>query len=359
MPYDMQEPLGGEYRRPPPMDRDVPGSHFSPVMDDAMMLGLHERGGGGGGGVSERPSRHDLGGMDPSYFASRTGRPPPLPPPPPPHHHHPHHHMGAGHRMGGSMYPHHKYQQMGGGRGGGGYPQPPPGYGHPADVRSPQFDDDFRHQQYIRKRQLLLDLVRQERATLAAIYAREQARKSAEAFSSLQRSSSARGGGSGGMGMGLHAQKSGPIGKHLPHMTGSPVDIWDDYPPDAMPPPHPPLPHPHGRGFDDPSPLTDPDLPHHPHHRLPYMVSDPLQPTSSSHLPSRTRNLSEASDIGGEILSGYSPPEVQSAGTPVGPPGYKRAPGARLEQQEQEVGAELRVKESPLAWPPEGEVSLA
>ena len=281
--YDSPEHLS-EFRRQ--MERD-PASHYGPGMDEAMLLSLSER-------MERDRSRHDPGRY-----------PPPL--------------SSAHHR---AMYQQsHKYPHM------GGYPQPPPGYPH--DFRMQQYEDDFRRQQFLRKRKLILDLYRQERAALAAMYAREQARKSAEALNSLNRPTR----------MGMMPQEPG---KHA--LTGSPVNVWEEYA-DTLPPAHP-----HHRGFEDPA-----LVPGETESRLPFMGPD-LPP--SSQLPSRTRSLSDTSDIGGEILSAsYTSPGVQSAAS-LGPPGYKLAPGAeysRLEQQE-DVGLS---KESPLTWPPEGEVRMS
>ena len=141
-------------------------------------------------------------------------------------------------------------------------------------------------------------------------------------------------------------------------MTGSPANLWDDYM-DVLPPAQP-----HLRGFDDPTLMGGEADPRQSSNA--YLYPD-LGP--SPQIPLRARNLSEASDIGGEILSGYQSPGVQTPSS-VGPPGYKRAPGAeysRLEQEQETVGKEsaasalaMEQRRQHLAWPtmPEGEVSV-
>jgi len=173
------------------------------------------------------------------------------------------------------------------------FPPPPPGYEGPppppvhSHVTTPE--EEYKRQQImLRKRQYLLDLYRQERAALAAAYAREQARKSAEALSSLHRPPP------------VPSYSHDPA-KH-PGMSGN---IWEDYhdyeqEPSMRPPPPPPPPLSYGIPPDD-------------------LESSPI-------MPPRSRTLSGGSDIGGEILTGYSL-EGQTSRT-VGPPGYKRAPGA-------------------------------
>lgn len=282
-------------------------------MDEAM---LHER------------SRHDTSGLDPAYLMQKAARP--LPPM----------RSSNSHRMSAALYQQQQQQQQQKFQHMSGYPQAPPGFGHDVPAsRMQQYEDDFKRQRFLRRRKLIHDLYRQERAALAAVYAREQARKSAEALSSLHNPTRIGG---------LFSQEPN---KHA--LTGSHGNLWDDY----LDPP--PASHqPHLRAFDDPNPTgTDPE----PHH----LTSSYL--LGSSQVPSRGRNLSEASDIGGEMLSNYQPPGLQSP-TSVGPPGYQRAPGAeysRVEQQQQDHDS---VKENALmlqrqkelqglAWPPEGEVS--
>ena len=170
-----------------------------------------------------------------------------------------------------------------------GYLPPPPGYEGPPPMHSHMMPEEEykQHQLVLRKRQYLVDLYRQERAALAAVYAREQARKSAEALSSLHHPSAVPG-------------YSHDPAKH-PGMSSA-GSMWEDY-----------------RDYDQ-EPSVRPRPP-----PLSYGISpDDLEPPHL--MPSRSRSMSGGSDIGGEILTGYHL-EGQPSGT-VGPPGYKRAPGS-------------------------------
>lgn len=225
------------------------------------------------------------------------------------------------------------------------YLQAPPGFGHeiPAS-RMQQYEDDFKRLQFLKRRKLIRDLYRQERAALAAVYAREQARKSAEALSSLHQTP--------------HMFTPEPNRRGL---TTSPASLWDDYLESSIPPSH----QHHGRGFDDAT-SAGADTESHLLNN-----SYTLPNLGPSQVPSRGRSLSEVSDLGGEILSNYQPPLLQSP-TSVGPPDYQRAPGAeysRLDQQQQQqqahdslmVGSKEKAmmleqqRLKALAWPPEGE----
>ncbi len=294
-----------DYRRP--LERD-PGAYYGSSMEESL---LHER------------ARRDPSTLEPSYFVPKTGRHPPT----------------GGQRMGGALYPQQQgFQHM------PNYPRSSSS-GYAPDSR--MFDDDFKRQQFLRKKKFLLDLYRQERAALAAVYAREQARKSAEALSSLHRPVPRMGG-----------FPSEMPSKHS--LAGSPANLWDDYL-DVLPPASQP---PHARGFDDPTLMGSEADPRQSSGS--YLFSD-LPPTSQ--IPPRAHNLSEASDIGGEILSNYQSARVQSP-TSVGPPGYKRAPGAeysRMEQEQEALGKDSvaallmeQHRNQHLAWPtlPDGEVSV-
>lgn len=313
MLLDAREHLG-EFRRP--SGRDPYYSSGAGGVDEATLraYGLTERG------------QHDMGGLDSAYFMQKTGRPPP--------------HLQSSQRMNATVYQQQqqqqKFQHM------SGHPQAPPGFGHEGPASRVHQLDDFKRQQFLGRRKLIRDLYRQERAALEAVYAREQARKSAEALSSLH-----------------NPTRSGGVFSQEPNkhaLTGAHGNLWEEY---LDPPPssH----QPHLRGFDDASPAsTDAES------RLlssPYLLSN----QASSQVPPRGRSLSEASDIGGEILSNYQPPGLQSP-TSVGPPGYQRAPGAeysRVEQQQEDHDSVLVGKESSpmlehqLAWPPEAEVRVA
>ena len=324
---DAQDHLG-DFRRP--MGRD-------PYYSDEAML------------AAER-ARHDLSSIDPAYYMQKTGHPPPVPP------------FRSSQRISAALYQQQQQQKLQ--QHMPGYLQAPPGFGQEVqpsrmqqfeeDFKQQQFEDDFKRQQFLRRRKLIRDLYRQERAALAAVYAREQARKSAEALSSLHNPTRLSGGAS------LFSPQE--PSKHT--LTGGPPgNMWEDYL-DHPPSSHPPSSHPpHLRGFDDASPGGGADAESHLLNRS-YMLSNLVTPQA----PSRGRSLSEASDIGGEILSNYQPPSLQSP-TSAGPPGYQRAPGAeysRVEQQQDHdsVGKESspmlehqQLKVDLLAWPPKAEVS--
>ncbi len=235
---------------------------------------------------------------------------------PPPHHHHP--------RMPPrNMYPSHKMPQH---PNVPGYMAPPPGYESPPSGHAHlSSEEEFKKQQMLRKRQYLVDLYRQERAALAAAYAREQARKSAEALNSLHRPS---------------ALPDYPmdIGKPSGGVQGT--RLWEDYreyDDEAHPRQHPPSSSSSSYG------IVPDDL------EFPHMM------------PSRTRTMSSGSDIGGEILTGYQLGGQSSSS--VGPPGYKRAPGAeyngstRVEQSQAirlDDNGDSYDKASAAAWSPTG-----
>lgn len=298
MLLDAQDHVG-DFRKPTGRDP----YYSSGVVDEAM--------------VRER-SRHDTSGLDPAYLMQKAGR---LPPP-----------VRSTNRMSAALYQQQKFQQHV-----SNYPQAPPGFGHEARVQ--QFEDDFKRQQFLWRRKLIRDLYRQERAALAAVYAREQARKSAEALSSLHNPTRIGG---------MYPQEPN---KHA--LTGSHGNLWDDYLDSPPPPPQ----QPHLRAFDDASPTGADSEPH--------LLSSSylLSNMGSPQMPSRGRTLSEVSDLGGEMLPNYQPPGLQSP-TSVGPPGYQRAPGAEYSRVEQQEDHDVMRKESTLmqqlkglAWPPEGEVS--
>ena len=191
------------------------------------------------------------------------------------------------------------------------YLPPPPGYEGPPMLPHVQVEDDYKRQQILmRKRQYLLDLYRQERAALAAAYAREQARKSAEALNSLHRPTP--------MSSYPHESSKHPL----------PGNLWEEYR------------------------ECEPDS----HMKPPYSTSpDDIDPHL---LPARSRTMSSGSDIGGEILSGYQ--HLAPSSSSVGPPGYKRAPGAeytRMDQnqasvEEETFNSEKQEKASAIAWSP-------
>ena len=295
--YDMLYDPQDELRRSS-SERD-PSSFYGHDIDEAML--------------SERP-RHDPSALDPALVMQKTGR---LPTP-----------ARGGHRLPG--YTQQQQQKM------QHYTQAPPGFGH--DVpgsRIQQYEEDFKRQQFLRRRKLIRDLYRQEHAALAAVYARNQARKSAEALSSLHHPS-----------RGMFPQEPN---KHA--LTGG--NLWDDNYLDGGVSPSTLR-----RTFDDPTLVGS--------EAEPRLTSNSYN-LGPSQMPVKERTFSETSDIGGEILPNYQSPSLQSP-TAMAPPGYKRAPGAeysRVEQhqpQHEGVGA----KESPLmmehrlglAWPPEGEVSV-
>lgn len=324
MMLDAQDHLG-DYRRP--LGRDP--YYGTGTMDDAML-------------AAER-ARHDLSGLDPAYYMQKTGRPQPA--------------FRSSQRMSATLYQQQQLQQQQKLQHMSGYLQAPPGFGPEVsasrmqqfeeDFKQQQFEDDFKRQQFLRKRKLIRDLYRQERAALAAVYAREQARKSAEALSSLHNPSRLSGGSS------LFSPQE--PSKHT--LTGGPpANMWDEFL-DHPPPSHLP----HLRAFDDTSPgSADAES-----HLLSssYMLSNLVTPQVSS----RGRSLSEASDIGGELLSNYQPPSLQSP-TSAGPPGYQRAPGAEYSRVEQQQDHDSVGKDSSpmlehqqlkdlLTWPPKAEVS--
>ena len=393
--FDPQEAgvVGGDYRGSSggggnrmQQERDTPPHFGPPGAEEAMLLSMQER-----------ARRDPAFMMEHAYLmkaaaAAGGGGSRMVPPPPPPPLGGGPHRMSGGSGNGGSLsslylQQQQKYQQH------PGYPpQPPPNYHHhlhhhgdapPSNLRLQQMEEDFRRQQFLRKRKLILDLYRQERAALAAAYAREQARKSAEALNSLHRTS-------------RHlamfpppppapppSSSSSASSSDRRALAGSPASVWDDYP-DPTPPPPPsattPPSAPLGGFVDDPVSLMGSEAESQLLSR-PYMISSsdhhrlPSPPTQLS-AAVRGRSLSDVSDIGGEILSpsyhtsnsgGLQSPTPNS----VGPPGYKLAPGAeysRLEQQETDgtglgaglglVGKEKSLMlEQQLTWPPEGEVS--
>ncbi len=293
-PYDTMEPVSA-FRRP--QERNLQGTYY-PGMDESL---FHDK-------VHRDP-------LDTPYIVPKTRRISAT--------------ISSSHKMTNAQY----QQQMP-----SGYPQaqPLPGYGSrdSAGMRSQQFENDFKRQQFLRKRKLILDLYRQEHAVLAASYAREQARKSAEALNSLHRPSR----------MGMFVQE--PAKRH-PSIAMSPTSLWDDYSSEYSPPTQ--------RHLKDPEVVS------------PHLSSNSYAPGlgPGPHNPMRGRTTSETSDIGGEILPSYQ------AGVPtpasMGPPGYKRAPGAEysgLEQQDHDdsegnafpVEHQQRIKN--LAWPSDMEVSV-
>ena len=283
-PFDAQEPASG-FRR---SNERTLGAYYNPNIDT---IGFNEQ-------LRHDPSAQDL------YLIPKNRQMPSI---------------SSVQKMAGSLYQQQKQQQQI-----SGYPPPPPGYTHES-LRMHQFDDDFKRQQFFRKRKFILDLYRQERAALAAAYAREQARKSAEALSSLHRPS-------------RMMFSSHDANRHM--LAGSPM--WEDYMESIT---SPQKPHPLRGGSDDPV-GNEPDsrLMNHP-----YVISD----------TSRARTLSENSELGGEMIPNYQ--SVVQSPTAVGPPGYKLAPGAeysRVEQQQDQEDGEgnsliMEQELKGLTWPPE------
>ena len=169
--------------------------------------------------------------------------------------------------------------------------QPKPHRPPPPSVEEPAA------QQYLRKRQYLLNLVKKERATLAAAVAREQARRSAEAISSMGQPQK-RG----------HSSVFGPDMSHS-HQFNS--RMWDDIEPFSDP------------HMDELS-LSDSILAHQIRQRQQLLHNQALM------RPSRSRTYSNESDLGGEFVSDLqsqlpSPSTVGAPGQPFSSRGDRSA----------------------------------
>ena len=149
----------------------------------------------------------------------------------------------------------------------------------------------LRHQEYLRKRSILLQLYQQEQAALEAAVAREQAKRSAETLTSLNQPYRSRSSGMGGK-----VDLSSPVGA-----PGE--NLWEGAGGGLHDPIAPP------QGFDDPG-LSESILRQRQMH---YLASQP---------PARSRTYSGESEIGGEFVS--NPVQVPSS---IGHPGLNRAPG--------------------------------
>ena len=152
------------------------------------------------------------------------------------------------------------------------------------------------HQEYLRKRSILLKLYQQEQAALEAAVAREQAKRSAETLSALsQPYRSSRSAMLGGGKVDLSSPVGVP-GENLWEAAGGANSVHE-----------PAVSH---QGFDDPgvseSILRQRQIQH-------YLANQPA---------ARSRTYSGDSDIGGEFLS--NPVQVPSS---IGHPGLNRAPG--------------------------------
>ena len=305
---DVQEPVSA-FRRP--REREQSGPFYGPNTDEVMFPTANER------------AKHDPKSVD-SFFAAKNSRGPPS--------------VGSN-----SLKIYQQQQQQKVPSVPPGYhPPPPPGYGHeiPA-MRTQHFEDEFKREQFLRKKKYIADLYRQERAALVAQYAREQARKSAEALNSLSRPPRVPAG---------FPPESARLG-----VSGTPP-LWDDYL-DVVPPSSQ---HPPPRGFEDPLLVGN--------HADPRVAKAPYVPSEFNppQIPVRRRNMSEVSDIGGEIMPSY-----MSGGqmpTSVGPPNYKHAPGAEyshMKQQQEQDGGEMNLpvlepqqQAKTMGWPQEAELEV-
>ena len=149
----------------------------------------------------------------------------------------------------------------------------------------------LRHQEYLRKRSILLQLYQQEQAALEAEVAREQAKRSAESLSSLNQPYRSRSAVVGGK-----VDLSSPI--------GAPGDNpWEGVGGGLHNPIAPP------QSFDEPG-LSESILRQRQAH---YLANQP---------PARSRTYSGESEIGGEFV----PNSVQVPSS-IGHPGLNRAPG--------------------------------
>ena len=184
----------------------------------------------------------------------------------------------------------------------------------------------LRHQEYLRKRSILLQLYQREQAALEAEVAREQAKRSAETLSSLNqpyRSQSASV-------MGGKVDLSSPV--------GAPGDSqWEGVGGGGGGGLHNPIGPP--QNFDEPG-LSESMLRQRQSH---YLASQP---------PARSRTYSGESEIGGEFV-----PNSMQVPTSIGHPGLNRAPGRGTSDG---AGQSQRSSLDQSGWlaPPKKEVSL-
>ena len=180
----------------------------------------------------------------------------------------------------------------------------------------------LQHQEYLRKRSILLQLYQQEQAALEAAIAREQAKRSAETLSSLSQPYRSRSGVVGGK-----VDYSSPVG-------GLRDNLWEGVGGRL----HDPV-APHPTSFDEPG-VSESMMRQRQMH---YLASQPPL--------ARSRSFSGESEIGGEFVPNSL--QVQSS---INQPDLNRAPGPGTSGQSQRSQLDHTASSG---WPPRSRAEVS